>query len=161
MVKSLLDLSSVDPGFETTGTLSVGLDLLSQVDAEPVERAQTLAAFLDRFAALPGVEAVGAIDYFPLKNRSGSVGISLEGQSVEEARLNPAPQFGRTTPGYFEAMGIARLRGNDFDSVLPHVARKIGVSPSRINARRSSGWKITIRATVTIASSRSYRYTIR
>jgi putative ABC transport system permease protein len=119
MVRSLLDLSSVDPGFEIAGNLTVGLDLLSHVDDPPAERAALFGRYLDRFRALPGVEAVGAINLFPLKGRSSSVGYTLDGQGVEEARANPPAQLGLVTPGYFRAMGIPVVRGTDFPSLLP------------------------------------------
>ncbi len=118
MIKSLLRLTSVDPGFEARGGLTVGLDLLSEVDAEPAERAVLFDRFLRRFESLPGVESVAGINHFPLKRRSGAVSVSLDGQSPEDARRNPAPQISLVTPDYFQAMGIPFLRGADFDSLL-------------------------------------------
>ena len=117
MIKSLLRLTTVDPGFEPRSSLTVGLDLLSQIDAERTERAALFARYLERFEALPGVEAAAGINFFPLKGRSSSIDISLEGQSPEDARGNPAPQVTLITPNYFRAMAIPLLGGTDFDAI--------------------------------------------
>ncbi|MEM7586341.1 MAG: ABC transporter permease [Acidobacteriota bacterium] len=119
MVKSLLDLTSVDPGFETRGSLTVGLDLLSLIEAEPEERVAQFGLFLERFANVPGVEAVGAINFFPLKGRSSSIGVTLEGQNFDQASQNTTPQVSLMTPGYFKAMGIPVLQGSEFERLQP------------------------------------------
>ncbi|MEM7357226.1 MAG: FtsX-like permease family protein, partial [Acidobacteriota bacterium] len=124
MIKSLIDLTSVDPGFELSESLTVGLDLLSLREAEPEERAAQLTRYLERLASLPGVEAVGGINLFPLKGRSNSVSLVIEGQGDEEARHNPRPQVGLITPGYLQAMGIPLLAGNDFGSMQPREGRQ-------------------------------------
>ncbi len=116
MMKSLLRLAAVDPGFEPRGSLTVGLDLLSQVDAEPAERAALFERYLERFEALPGVRAAAGVNQFPLKGRSSSSTVELDGQSEEDARRNPAPQVSLITPRYFQAMGIPMLRGTDFEA---------------------------------------------
>ena len=116
MLQSVMMMSAVEPGFEPRGALSVGLDLLGHRDKEPEERSLRFHRFLDRFETLPGVEAVGAINMFPLQRRSNSGRVSAEGQEPEEAERNPEPQVAVATPGYFEAMGIPLLRGASLDA---------------------------------------------
>jgi putative ABC transport system permease protein len=69
--------------------------------------------FLERTAALPGVEGVGANRYFPLRDRQYSNPIFVERRPVEPGR-EPIVQYGGVTSGYFTAMGIPILAGRDF-----------------------------------------------
>ena len=67
MIRNLLELSSVDPGFEQQNALTVGMDLLAHLDKPADIRTQIFERFQERLASLPGILRVGAIDRLPLK----------------------------------------------------------------------------------------------
>ena len=114
MIRNVLQLSATDPGFETAGRLTVGMDMLAHLDKPVEQRVRIFEQFQDRLQALPGVESVGAIDRMPLKGANNSTRFSMEGQSDEDYRRNPSTLYSRTSAGYFEAMGITFLRGDTF-----------------------------------------------
>ena len=72
----------------------------------------------EALARLPGVRAVGAVSLKPLTLGpiGDDVAFQLEGQSLAEARRNPALNRLAATPGYFNAMGIRLLAGRFFEA---------------------------------------------
>jgi putative ABC transport system permease protein len=113
MLRSVARLTSVDAGFRTESVLTFDVMLPGSRYEEHAARIAFFRAFLERTAALPGVTAVGANRYFPLRDRQYSNPIYLEGRPVEPGR-EPVVQYGGVTSGYFSAMGIPILAGRDF-----------------------------------------------
>jgi predicted permease len=66
-------------------------------------------ALIDRVAALPGVEAVTAMDPVPLWFGWNAAFYSIDSNGAQ-ARLN----YARISPGYFDTLRIRLLRGRDF-----------------------------------------------
>jgi predicted permease len=113
MLRTLARLTSVDTGFGTEGVLTFDVSLPDSRYQEHAARIGFFRRFLDRAAALPGVAAVGANHYLPLRDRQYSNPIFVEGRPVAPGR-EPIVQYGGVTSGYFSAMGIPILAGRDF-----------------------------------------------
>ena len=113
-VKSLLNLSQVDPGFEPRGALLVGMDLLSLRGSEPQERSSVFRQYHDAFSRIPGVEHVGASSHIPLTSSANSMGMTVETPGVES--YDPMALQFRSTPGFLRALGLTLLQGRDFES---------------------------------------------
>ena len=113
VVRSFVNLRQIRLGFEPSGVLTM---TVSPRTARPGN--EWVAELLPRVAALPGVEAAGAIYLRPLA--LGPIGqetsFALEGQpdSPETERQNPALNYQVATPGYFTAMRIELKRGRLF-----------------------------------------------
>jgi putative ABC transport system permease protein len=140
MVRSLQNLLRIDLGFvpERALTFSVGF---------PDEKYPTTAAnrafyrtLLERIAALPGVEAAGAVHNRPLEH--GPIGsdnwVTAEGQPLDwdsVSKNSISVNWEAVTPDYFRAVGTRLLQGRAFTerdvSGLPRV-----VIVSRSLARR-------------------------
>jgi putative ABC transport system permease protein len=105
MLRSLASLLGNDPGFraENLLTLRVGFDARYDTPASVLAFQQQA---LDQLAALPGVTAVGAVDFMPLGGTNNFNDFDIEG---EEGNRNAGSLI--ATPGYIEAMGIPLLRG--------------------------------------------------
>jgi putative ABC transport system permease protein len=106
LVLSFARVTSVDPGFATSGVL-----LLSWEPTGRIERAQrraTLVQVLDRLRDVPGVEAVSAAS--GMLGRGWRHNIRLPGTADEwvEAGMKPV------TPGFFETMQIPLRAGRTF-----------------------------------------------
>jgi predicted permease len=141
LTRSFLRLLSVDPGFRTAG--AVVIDLTSPFAADAAAKAR-LADFhervIARLSALPGVEAAGLVNAFPL----GGGGFFADGQFIEMTRADEIPNFDEfrrlgtaakdrigyagyraASAGYFRTMGIPILRGRGFEDGdgrdAPHV----------------------------------------
>jgi putative ABC transport system permease protein len=65
-------------------------------------------------AALPEVQAVGAIDDLPLTSDRDSAGLSVEGRPPLEVSALPVVEQRSVTPDYFRAMRIPLLAGRVF-----------------------------------------------
>jgi predicted permease len=113
MLRTVARLTSVDPGFRIEHVLTFDVSLPGSRYEDHTARIGFFRAFLERTAALPGVIAVGANRYFPLRDRQYSNPIFVEGRPVEPGR-EPIVQYGGLTSGYFSAMGIPLLAGRDF-----------------------------------------------
>jgi putative ABC transport system permease protein len=114
LVKSLLRLQAVDPGYRTDRLLTLRISL-------PRDRYATreaLAAFHDQLAlrlgALPGVEAVAAASVAPLTPWRATVNLAVEGRPAPRPEDVPLANYRAVDQRYFEAMGIPLLRGRAF-----------------------------------------------
>jgi putative ABC transport system permease protein len=116
LFQSFRELRSIDPGFDTEDifTFQIAPDprqFPGGVDG-PIA-AQFHYAFMDRMAALPGVQSVGLVNTLPLDEGAPSRRFSTErteGAEPAEHRLNSTYADG----DYFRTMGIGLLRGSTF-----------------------------------------------
>lgn len=112
MLRTLVALRQQDPGFEASRALSFRISLWGLDPAGPGQRAEFLRHLSDRLAALPGVEAVGAVGGLPLSGERwarpyGQVGEPPAAWAGNEADL-------RVVTSDYDAMGIRRLAGRSF-----------------------------------------------
>jgi predicted permease len=83
-------------------------------------------AFMDRLAALPGVQSVGVVATLPLDEGAGNVTVTTERREATGAE--PLPMRITTAGGdYFQTMGIALLRGRFFER-----SEELAVRPNAI-----------------------------
>ena len=115
MVKSMGRLVSVDPGLDPHGVLLMDVTL-PQADTYGPPQRGTFCADLEReLAALPGVRSIGAISHLPLSGANAGRGVTIEGRPVPAPDQGVSASYRLTCPGYFETLGIALVRGRDFD----------------------------------------------
>ena len=115
MLRSFEALRSVDPGFSTEDVLTLRLALPEADYPTPEDRARFFERALDAVAALPGVDAVGGADHLPLTAGNSGSAYTFEGLQRDEDAIPPIVATKRISPGYFDAMGIPRLRGRGFE----------------------------------------------
>jgi putative ABC transport system permease protein len=114
LVRSVVQLSRVDAGYDTKGIFTFqiaagGPDLNNRA---AVSRFQYV--FMDRLAALPGVESVGFISTLPLDEGAGSVNVTtrrIQASGAEAPLVRNAAAGGK----YFQTMGIDLTRGRYFE----------------------------------------------
>jgi predicted permease len=116
LVGSFLRLSRVDPGFDTEGifTFQIAPDREELNDRASISRFQYV--FMDRLAALPGVESVGFVVTLPLDEGASNAFVTTP---RIEASGGEAPRVRVTGAGgaYFQTMGIELLRGRFFERI--------------------------------------------
>ena len=111
-VRSLVNASSIDPGFDTRQVAIATLDPGSLGYSEAQVRG-FYEQLSQHIGALPGVSSTSFVNHLPL-------GSAREQSSAIEGNRSAAGQNGvpvdvlRVAPGYFETMGIPLLRGRDF-----------------------------------------------
>jgi predicted permease len=116
LVRSFWQLSRVDPGFDTEGifTFQIAPDREDLRDRASVSRFQY--AFMDRLAAVPGVESVGFVVTLPLDEGADEAFVTTPRILASGAE---APLVRVTGAGgaYFQTMGIELLSGRYFERV--------------------------------------------
>ncbi len=114
MLRSLLNLMRLDPGFRTEHVLTAKLSL-------PHERYKTPQSLLHFYGelprnlqSLPGVESAGMGSDIPWTGYDDNIGgFTIEGKAPPPHQEFHA-RYHMATPGYFSALGIPLLRGRFF-----------------------------------------------
>lgn len=112
LLQSFARLQVKDYGFDPDGVLTLGVNL----PREKYPGLEHIWSFhnrvLERVRALPGVESAGMASSLPLQVGAAAT-FDIEGKEI-----TPRPHAFRAdaSPGYFEAMRIALLKGRLFDS---------------------------------------------
>ncbi len=114
MVRSLVELRSVDPGFDPEASLTVTIRLPA-ANYRWLARADFVRATEESLATLPGVQAVGTSAMVPLAG-TAFTSVIRSGQTPEEARGNPPVHFMPVSAGFFKAMGIPLQTGRLFEA---------------------------------------------
>jgi predicted permease len=107
-------LVTLDPGFQRDGVLIVGVNLRNAGYASDRYGA-VHSDLLERFRALPGVQAAAASVITPISGSSWNDYVSVDGftrKSADDALV----YFNQVTDGFFAAMGTPLLAGRDFDA---------------------------------------------
>ncbi|HEX2252072.1 MAG TPA: ADOP family duplicated permease [Thermoanaerobaculia bacterium] len=113
MVRSLAALGEVDPGFESAGVVTARVPLSGAEYQEAARQAELVRRVGERLAALPGVEAAGAINYLPLSGIWSATGFWDAGKPQPGPQEEPGAGIRLVSPGYVETMGIPLLAGRD------------------------------------------------
>jgi predicted permease len=132
LVESFHQLRSVNRGINPDGVLTVEVSASgAQYDTDD-KIWRFYSGVLDRIRALPGVIDAGASMSLPFTGQFGCTVQGFEDSRVydrlEKSDLTSCAGQVPTTPGYFEAMGIAVLRGRAFtasDNDNPNVGAVI------------------------------------
>ncbi len=115
MIRSLRQLQSVAPGFDSHGVLTMTAAVSRSKFPEPQQQIQFFEQVLQRVRTLPGVESAGMIDDVPLDNGGSHQPIQIEGQPVVAMADQPEVDVRLISRGYMQAMHIPLVRGRDFD----------------------------------------------
>ncbi|HUE85571.1 MAG TPA: ABC transporter permease [Vicinamibacterales bacterium] len=112
LVKSLLGVLAVRPGFDASNVLTMQVSLPQEDLYGPPERADFCAALSESAGMVPGITSVGAISHLPLSGANASRALTIEGLTFADHR--PSANYRLTCPGYFRVLGIPLLAGRDF-----------------------------------------------
>jgi predicted permease len=124
LLRSFVALRHVDLGFDSSRVLTSTLQFPTSKFFDPVKRrpwfalAMQFERLVDGVAALPGVEAVGAITNMPLTGEptAGTFWMYTGTQTRPDATLQYRTTINVATPGYFTAMRIPIVRGRPFSA---------------------------------------------
>ena len=112
LARAFTALTQADPGFDGRGTLTLAVPLDPVGYPDDPAAVQFEARFRAVVAALPGVEAVGAVDELPLSAGASQPG--APGNTGDEDEDRPLIDFVRAGPGFAEAVGMRVLAGRPF-----------------------------------------------
>lgn len=112
LIRSLIVLQRVDPGFDRAHLAVVRLTLPDSRYPELPQRARFVRSTLERLRLLPGVQSVAAAGTLPF-DPVPDTDLELEGHSYEPGN-EPDAEILTATPEYFRTMGIRLLAGRGF-----------------------------------------------
>ena len=113
MIKTVVNLKTLDMGFETEQVLTARLGLFVADYPDDESRQRFFDRLLEDLRSAPGAEAVGLTTDLPALG-SGRARIALEGVAYADLRDQPTSDFTLITPGYLDALGVSMLEGRDF-----------------------------------------------
>ncbi|HEX9984822.1 MAG TPA: ADOP family duplicated permease [Thermoanaerobaculia bacterium] len=139
LVQSFQRYASIDVGFAREQVITFHLPRGYTLKPELDRNVAFFRDVLQRFRALEGVTAAGAVLMRPLEIEQGwDFAFTLDGQTLEQHSGNPMANLLTATPGYFEAMGIRTLRGRTFNDTDTADSQRVALV-SESFARRAWG----------------------
>jgi predicted permease len=116
LMRSFWRLSHVDTGYDTRNifTFQIAAGRPDLNDRASVSRFQY--SFMERLAAIPGVESVGYITTLPLDEGAGRTNVTTPAIDASGAEP-PLIRNAGTGGAYFQTMGIKLVRGRYFERV--------------------------------------------
>jgi putative ABC transport system permease protein len=120
LIKSLVRLNQVDPGFQPDHLLTMHIALSAARYDTPAKQAVFHEQLVERLESIPGVRSAAVSLTLPF---TGWVGVPVQLASAPPMKLNERPIsiLQLVTPDYFRTMKIVVKRGREFDAhdILP------------------------------------------
>ena len=114
VVRTLQQLQTMNPGFNTQNALMMSFDLGLQGYDKP--RAQQFYRQLtERVQSIPGVKSAAITSFIPLSLNYNSRMIFVEGQPAERGANVPTAMTSNVGPRYFETMATPIFEGREFN----------------------------------------------
>jgi predicted permease len=111
--RTLLRLSSVDPGFDPKKVLVARVALGSDAVTNPSHTRAAWREILDRVSRVPGVQSAAIVDSIPMRGDESWIGY-WTGPIPPPTDRMPMSQMAFASPDYLRVMGIALLQGRFF-----------------------------------------------
>jgi predicted permease len=147
MVRTLWNLSRVDPGFRPARAFTFMVSPSGSVTAGR----QYVDDALERLRAMPGVVAVGATHHPPLSGYSWNTELTVDGRTLPAGGVPPRAAWRIVTDEYFRTMEIPLREGRAFSAqdhvdatpvviVNERLARRLWPAESAIGKRVLAGF---------------------
>jgi putative ABC transport system permease protein len=114
MIRSLMSLKAVDPGFDTANLLTMRVSLPGEQYPSDAEQLAFFDDTISRIRALPGVRSASATSVIPLLGDNSNSSMSIEDHPVSDPADITFVGSSAVIPGYLETMDIPVLQGRDF-----------------------------------------------
>ena len=114
LVRSLIALQQVDPGFDANNVLTMRVELAMAKYDTPEKASNFFEQLEGRVANLPGVEAAGLVTELPLSGQPNDMPFIVEGRPPVALNERLGADFRRVNTQYFDALRIPLLRGRNF-----------------------------------------------
>ncbi len=135
LVRSLLHLQQVDPGFVADHAASIDLMLPQARYPDAAANTAFYRRLLDRVHAIPGVATAGISTTLPLSGSSIGVGFAVEGREDDTVHAQTSPRFFAVSPDYFTAMRIRLLQGRAFSEHDTDTSPEVAIVSAAIAQR--------------------------
>jgi putative ABC transport system permease protein len=115
MIRSFMRLHRVKTGFESNRVLTMRVQLPGAKYTDDQQRLAFFKQAQERIAALPGVKAIGSINFLPLTGMASNTSFNVAGQPEAPPGQAPGTEVRVISGAYFAAMSIPLLKGRLFD----------------------------------------------
>ena len=133
MIRSFLNLYSMDIGVDTSRMLTMRMTLAEKKYPTPEPRVVFYEAMLSRLSAIPGVTAASVTSAPPAQG-AGTMPLEIEGRPPGDPKKAPQITTMQVSEQYFDALGITMREGR----ALREIDGKKGSEAVVINARFAS-----------------------
>jgi predicted permease len=116
MVRTVVNLMSVDPGFERSRLVTFGVALPPATYPRLDQRMPLYNRLMDRFRALPEIEGVAAVTGLPPQRERNLYGTDIEDATSPPEQSELVEYYQTVTTGYLEAMKIPLVQGRAFQT---------------------------------------------
>jgi putative ABC transport system permease protein len=117
LLKSLIRLQQVDPGFKTENVVKADIMLPFIPPSPYADNPERMASFTDqvvqRISSLPGVKAAAITTALPLSGTVDSTTFNVDGMQTTPGQELSA-QYSSITPGIFTTLSIPLIQGRTF-----------------------------------------------
>lgn len=113
MVRTLYQLSNVQPGFDPNGQLTMTISVPSNKFASPTAQIAFFERILQQVRATPGVDSAAVIDDLPMGDGGSHQPVSIEGQPVLPMADQPGVDIRLVSSDYLRTMRVPLLSGRD------------------------------------------------
>ena len=124
LMKSLVTMLRVDPGFDTRGLLTMRVALPPARYSDDGKAVRFYDEMLRRVSTVPGVRGVALTSNLPLAGDGGTGTPQIVGRSTPASELTEA-HLRTVSANYFEVLGVPLIKGRPFaerdDSAAPNV----------------------------------------
>ncbi|HMY75027.1 MAG TPA: ABC transporter permease, partial [Blastocatellia bacterium] len=128
ILRSFVNLSRVNLGFDPSNTLTMQLRLQGKQYGTPEARRAFFKQLVERLEAKPGIEAASAVLIRPMEGEVGwDTPFTLEGQSPEDAKKNRVPNFEAVSPHYFRTIKLPLKAGREFTDFDHETAQPVAI----------------------------------
>jgi len=114
LVRSLIALQKVNPGFDANNVLTLRVDLPQKKYEGKGKAASFFEQLETHIGSLPGVQSVGLITELPLSGQPNDIPFTVEGRPPVFPDQAYDADFRRVNQNYFAALHIPLLRGRNF-----------------------------------------------
>jgi putative ABC transport system permease protein len=115
LLRTLLHLQAVNPGFVQERILSFRFDLPEEKYVTEEQRSLFYQALLEKLRLLPGVQSAGVTSRIPLDPTDDFVSpFLIEGEAPPAQGEFPSIELSVVSPDYFRTLGIPVIRGRSF-----------------------------------------------
>ena len=114
LINSFARLSHADPGFRVDHLVKMKVELNGPNYRQPAARGRFFTGLLERVRALPGVQSIGTVSRFPLRESNLTTKVDVVGGSATPADQLPDFDYRLAGGDYFSTMGIPLVSGRAF-----------------------------------------------
>jgi putative ABC transport system permease protein len=111
LMRSFFRLLSVNPGFDSTNVLTMGLPIAQTQHPDPVELNAYLKEIRTAVEAVPGVRETAITSALPLQSWGYGMPYQVAGRTIVDRAHRRAGFFKMVSPSYFHALGIKLREG--------------------------------------------------